>query len=186
MCFHDEGQKSADPSVWGVQWPQLWSEWPRQEKAFWTPRSAMMSPCTVWQLPWPHHQTALQWRHNRCDGVSNHQPHDCWFNRSFMYRSKKTSMLRVTGLCEGNSPVTGEFPAQMASNARNVSIWWRHQTGSACTWIKDHLEIAGQQFHSYSYVSPINKCCKFDTKTLKLNWILSHRQVSDIFRFNYF
>ena len=41
-------------------------------------------------------------------------------------RSKETSKLRVTGLCEGNSPVTGEFPAQMASNAVNVSIWWRH------------------------------------------------------------
>ena len=27
----------------------------------------------------------------------------------------------------GNSPVTGEFPAQMASNAENVSIWWRHR-----------------------------------------------------------
>ena len=25
---------------------------------------------------------------------------------------KKTSKLRVTGLCDGNSPVTGEFPAQ--------------------------------------------------------------------------
>ena len=33
---------------------------------------------------------------------------------------------RVTGLCAGNSPVTGEFPAQMASNAENVPIWWRH------------------------------------------------------------
>ena len=40
--------------------------------------------------------------------------------------SKKTSKLRVTGLCVGNSPVTGEFPAQMASYAENVSIWWRH------------------------------------------------------------
>ena len=37
-------------------------------------------------------------------------------------RSKKTSKLRVTGLCVGNSPVTGEFPTQMASNAENVSI----------------------------------------------------------------
>ena len=37
-------------------------------------------------------------------------------------RSKKTSKLRVTGLCAGNSPVTGEFPAQMASNAENLSI----------------------------------------------------------------
>ena len=26
----------------------------------------------------------------------------------------------------GNSTVTGEFLAQMASNAENVSIWWRH------------------------------------------------------------
>ena len=34
----------------------------------------------------------------------------------------KTSKLRVTGLCEGNSLVTGEFPAQMASNAENISI----------------------------------------------------------------
>ena len=41
-------------------------------------------------------------------------------------RSKKTLQLRVAGLCAGNSPVTGEFPAQMASNAENVSIWWRH------------------------------------------------------------
>ena len=39
---------------------------------------------------------------------------------------KKTSKLRVAGLCVGNAPVTGEFPAQMASNAENVSIWWRH------------------------------------------------------------
>ena len=39
---------------------------------------------------------------------------------------KKTSKLRVTGLCAVNSPVTGEFPAQMASNAEEVSIWWRH------------------------------------------------------------
>ena len=34
---------------------------------------------------------------------------------------KKTSKLQVTGFCEGNSPVTGEFPAQRASNAENVS-----------------------------------------------------------------
>ena len=39
---------------------------------------------------------------------------------------KKTSKLRFTGLCAGNSPVAGEFPAQMASYAENVSIWWRH------------------------------------------------------------
>ena len=45
-----------------------------------------------------------------------------WFRRT----SKKTSKLRVTGLCVGNSPGTGEFPAQMASYAENVSICLRH------------------------------------------------------------
>ena len=35
---------------------------------------------------------------------------------------KKTSKLRVTGLCEGNSSVTGGFPAHRANNAENVSI----------------------------------------------------------------
>ena len=69
---------------------------------------------------------ALQWRHNERDSVSNHQPHECLLNRLFGRRSQKTSKLRVTGLCARNSPGTGEFPAQMASNAENVSIRWRH------------------------------------------------------------
>ena len=68
----------------------------------------------------------LLWRHNGPDGVSNHQPHHCLLNRLFRRRSGKTSKLRVTYLCAGNSPGTGEFPAQMASNAENVPIWWRH------------------------------------------------------------
>ena len=68
---------------------------------------------------------ALKWRHNERHGVSNHQPHDCLLNRLFRRRSKKKSKLR-TGLCAGNSPVTGEFHAQRASNAENDSTWWRH------------------------------------------------------------
>ena len=58
--------------------------------------------------------TSLQWRHNGHDNASNHQPHDCLLNRLFRRRSKKTLKLRVTGLCAGNSPETGEFPAQRA------------------------------------------------------------------------
>ena len=41
---------------------------------------------------------------------------------SFIQAQIEKSKLRVTGLCEGNSPVTGDFPAQRASNAENVSI----------------------------------------------------------------
>ena len=69
---------------------------------------------------------SLRRRHNGYDSVSNHQPRECLLRRLIRRTSKKTSKLRVTGLCAGNSPETGEFPAQMASNAENVSIWWRH------------------------------------------------------------
>ena len=46
----------------------------------------------------------LQRRHNGRDGVSNHQSPDCLLKRLFRRRSKKTSKLRATGLCAGNSP----------------------------------------------------------------------------------
>ena len=47
---------------------------------------------------------SLQWRNNDHDSVSNHQPRGCLLNLLFRRRSKKTSKLRVTGLCVGNSP----------------------------------------------------------------------------------
>ena len=65
---------------------------------------------------------SLQWCHNGRDGVSNHRRLYCLFRR----RSKKSSKLSVADLYEGNSPVTGESPSQRASNAENISIWWRH------------------------------------------------------------
>ena len=68
----------------------------------------------------------FQWRHNERDGVSNHQCLDCLLKRLFRRKSKKSSKLRGTGLCEGNSSVTGEFPVQRASNTEDVPIWWRH------------------------------------------------------------
>ena len=76
-------------------------------------------------MPW-------QWRHNERDGVSNHQCLHCLLNHLFRRRSKKTSKLRVTGLCEGNPPVTGGFPSQRVSNAEVVSIWWRHHEFIFC------------------------------------------------------
>ena len=70
---------------------------------------------------------------NEHDGVSNHQPHGCLLNLLFRRRSKKTSKFCFTGLCAGNSPVTGEFPTQRASNVENVSIWWCHHGLSRST-----------------------------------------------------
>ena len=92
---------------------------------------------TVWSCMircWP--KITLQWRHYGHDSVSNHQPHDCLLKHLFRRRSKKTSKLRVTGIFAGNSSVPGEFPAQMASNAENVSIWWRHHAATATSALK--------------------------------------------------
>ena len=69
---------------------------------------------------------SLRWHHNEHDCVSNHHRFDCLLNRLFRSRSKKISKVRITGLCVWNSPETGEFPTQRASNAEIVSIWWRH------------------------------------------------------------
>ena len=123
-----------------------------------------LSVCCVQQSNWSHivwhvdcrkHRACdpgpLQWRHNGHDGVSNHQPHHCLLNRLFGCRSKKTSTLRVTGLCAGNSPGTGEFPAQMASNAENVSIWWRHHDSGVLVFGKAHHHPRGKSKHFPHY-----------------------------------
>ena len=72
--------------------------------------------------------------------IASHQPHDCLLNCLFRRRSKKTSKLRVTGLCAGNSPGNDEFPVQLTSgNAENVSIWWRHHAlcfSSIPRWVR--------------------------------------------------
>ena len=91
----------------------------------------------------------LQWISAYCDWRGNLERHKVWFHyndvimntissqitspaivyqtvRSGPDQRKHQSSIRVTGLCAGNSPGTGEFPIQMASNAANVSIWWRH------------------------------------------------------------
>ena len=70
---------------------------------------------------------SLQWCRNEHYGVSNHLPKDCLLKRLFKPKSKKTSKLHITGLCEGNTLVTGEFPTQRASNAENFSISWCHR-----------------------------------------------------------
>ena len=84
----------------------------------------------------------LRWRHNGRDSVSNHQPQHFLPNRLFRRRSKNKSQLRVTGLCVGNSPGTGDFTAQMTSNAENVSIWWRH-----------HVSVWQHRVHSHYNMS---------------------------------
>ena len=65
---------------------------------------AYVNACIQWFCCSQFSTCPLQWCHNEHDGVSNHQPHDCLPKRLFRRKSKKTSKLRVTGLCVGNSP----------------------------------------------------------------------------------
>ena len=59
-------------------------------------------PCHIsWRLK-PVPPRTSHWRLNGHDDASNYQPHHCLLNRLFRRRSKKTSKIRVTGLCEGN------------------------------------------------------------------------------------
>ena len=44
--------------------------------------------------------------------------------------------------------VTGEFPAQMVSNAENVSIWWRHHQVGGDTW-STYVRPSGSRLSFY-------------------------------------
>ena len=57
-------------------------------------------------------------------------------------------------LFEGNSPVTDELHAQNASNAENVSIWWRHHSNTAI-WFYDAQYILGK-FESHITINVIS------------------------------
>ena len=98
-----------------------WLRWRLKSPLMWQPSGTRSCRCII----------SLQWRHNSCDGVLNHHPYDCLLNRLFRRISKKTSKLRVTGLCEGNSPAPGEFPAKgLVTRKRflfdDVIMWLYH------------------------------------------------------------
>ena len=102
---------------------------------------------------WRINGISLQWRHNEHDSVSNHQPHEFLLSRLFGRRAKKTSKLRVTGLCAGNSPETGEVPAQRASNAENVFTWWRNHVVrlNITHWVGNEMTVVLQNTFSNTF-----------------------------------
>ena len=46
---------------------------------------------------------------------------------------KYRSYASLVPYCKGDSPVTGEFPTQKASNAENIIIWWRRHGFVVCS-----------------------------------------------------
>ena len=80
---------------------------------------------------------------------------------------KKTSKLCITGPCEGNSPLTHEFPAQKTSTVENVSIWWRHhELGQFCR--QQHISVYFTDCTVGSTLQYTWRCC--DMETLLCYW----------------
>ena len=96
-----------------------------------------------------HRRCTLQWRHNRCDSGSNHQPHDCLLDGLFRRRSKKTwssaSLAFMRGIHRGpvNSPHKGPVTRKMfpfgdvimncpTSRAASPSAPWTAITTNLC------------------------------------------------------
>ena len=95
----------------------------------------------------------LLWRHNERNGVSNHRRLYCLLNHLFGRRSKKTTMIHVTGLSERYSPVTGgsphkgpatrkTFPFDDVIIVRRAGLIWTHEDPEmwwsvpfTCAWL---------------------------------------------------
>ena len=116
---------------------------------FHTPRQAMIKTYIILNYAYGTYRISgflhctLQWCHNEHDGVPNCQPHDCSLNRLFKAQIKENSELRVTGLCLGNSPVTGEFPKQRSTKVKNVSVWWHHVLLKTNTFHNTNIAFTG-------------------------------------------
>ena len=110
--------------------------------------------------------------------VSNQRCLDCLLHRLFRLRSKKTSKLRVTGLCEENPSVPGGFPSQKASNTENVSIWWRYNEGILLMSLrarvdKIHIIFAIQAYSDLTKYSCCNVKPSFQAPIIKIKWTSS-------------
>ena len=97
----------------------------------------------------------LQWHHNEHNDVPNHRQPHCLVNYYFRRTSKKISKLRDTVLCEGNPPVTGRSHSHRASNAKNISIWWRHHDGvTVPQWVESaYMNMFSIQLLLFYYFS---------------------------------
>ena len=119
----------------------------------------------------------LQWRHNERDGVSYHRRLVYLLNRLFRRRSKKTSKLHVTGLCEGNHrwPVDSPHKGPVTRKILPFDdvIMWARTTNAHCidvTWTSWHLK---SQATDCFFFNNLFRITRKQTPTLALHyWIL--------------
>ena len=99
---HRVPAKMTQITQWSTSWQHISSRYWIIRRRTWDYHHSLAKVNTTVSLK--SNFSTLQLPHNERDGVSNHQPDDCLLYRLFRRRSKKTSKLRVTGLCAGNSP----------------------------------------------------------------------------------
>ena len=134
----------------------------------------------VWlkQCPWSGSQWygkyILQWRHNERNGVSNHRRPGCLLNHLLRCRSKKTSKLRVTELCERNPLV--DFPHKGPVTRKmfpfdNV-IMRPIFTTTVCIFIGMHYHPKILTHQLGCFLSQLNTCSRCDMETFSAQLVL--------------
>ena len=118
-------------------------------------------------LPMNYSLLSLQWRHNERDGVSNHRRLDCLLKRFFQAQIEESIKAPRPRPLWGESTVDRWFPSQRASNAENVSIWWRHHDHSwlllplllawTSCWTSSRVDITLTWLHCNGYQTILNR-----------------------------
>ena len=93
---------------------------------------------------------------------------------------KETSKSALLALCDENSPVIGEFPAQCTSDAEKVSMWWRHNAETLLRypspmgtthdlWLAMIFSLQGRHMRDMSEITDKSTVCstEFSCKHLR-------------------
>ena len=100
--------------------------------------SYKLTPSCVWNNVFIHH--------DGCDGLIKQSWKSHYTNVIMSAMASQITSITIVystiysgadqrkhqSFCEGNSPMTSEFPSQRASSAENVSIWWRYHEVRGC------------------------------------------------------
>ena len=95
---------------------------------------------------------SLQWRHNGRDGVSITGVSIVY---STVCSDADQRKHQSSASLEGNSPITSEFPSQWASNAENVSIWWRHHVAEEQSCLMKSYSLWQESYHNFGGLAPL-------------------------------
>ena len=90
---------------------------------------------------------ALQWRHTGHDGVSNHQPHDCWLDRLFRVDQRKHQSSALLAFVRGiyRWPVKSphKWPVTRKMLPFDASSWLYNSSIRRCSLNYFHLKDTG-------------------------------------------